>query len=199
MKRFIFLAGLVSCCLTYAQGFAQVEPNKQFPKEGCGARVTFDTPESNTFWQPVNDGVMGGLSSGGPKFENDLMIFRGVINTNGGGFSSVRAPVLRGYLDGMSGIKLRVKSDGRAYKFTFRTRATYYGRSVSFQKEFPAVTPGEWTEIDIPFSELKATVFGRSVGDIPFQAWDVRSNGIILADGKDGPFKLEVEWLEVCK
>lgn len=161
-------------------------------------RVTFDDPELQSVWRPVNDGVMGGRSSGGPRFEDDRMIFEGVINTNGGGFSSVRAPVLRGYLADMSALKLRVKSDGRGYKLTLRTSMTFRGRSVAFQAPIPKTTPGDWVEVSLPFSDLEASIFGRPIGDVPFDAADVRTIGIILSDGQDGPFKLELDWLEAC-
>jgi hypothetical protein len=96
-------------------------------------KIDFDTSAEIRAWRAVNDGVMGGLSSGGPRFDNGQMIFQGVINTNGGGFSSVRSSVPRGALSKSSGIKLRVRTDGRNYKLTLRSSAAWRGRRVSFQ------------------------------------------------------------------
>jgi hypothetical protein len=38
-------------------------------------------------WFVVNDGVMGGRSEGGFRLGESALVFSGVTNTNGGGFS----------------------------------------------------------------------------------------------------------------
>jgi len=60
--------------------------------------MSFNTQNSVDTWRVINDGVMGGRSSGGPRFENGVMVFEGRINTNGGGFSSIRLDVEAGLL-----------------------------------------------------------------------------------------------------
>ena len=71
--------------------------------------IDFENPRSVNDWKAVNDGVMGGRSRGGPSFENGYMVFEGRINTDGGGFSSVRTDIDRGSLESSSGLKLRVR------------------------------------------------------------------------------------------
>lgn len=163
----------------------------------CPMEIDFKT-SSKPNWRPVNDGVMGGLSSGGPKFENDHMIFSGIINTNGGGFSSVRAPVQQGDLKTAGGLRLKVKSDGRAYKITFRTDARYGWRQISFQAPLPVTLNGEWAEVSVSFDDLRASVFGRPIRGAEFNKNKVEEIGIILADGRDGPFSLTVDWIKGC-
>ena len=160
--------------------------------------IDFSTSDQSAAWQAVNDGVMGGRSSGGPRFENGVMIFEGVINTNGGGFSSVRAGVQDGLLAGEDSLKMRVKGDGREYKLTLRSDAFYRGRNVSFQAPLPQTPAGQWAEITIPFSNLDPSVFGRPLRGPVFMPEETRSMGIIIADGVDGPFKLEVDWIKTC-
>lgn len=167
--------------------------------ETCRMKMTMDTPESVKQWRAVNDGVMGGLSSGGPKFHEGHMVFEGVINKNGGGFSSIRARVVPGILAGERALKFRIKSDGRAYKATLRTDAQMGWREVSFQAPLSAAAPGEWDEVIVPFARLKASVFGRPVRGAEFDSARVQSIGIILADGQDGPFRLEVAQIVSCK
>ncbi len=174
-------------------GFAQTQA------QDCNMQITFDNPEVNKKWRIVNDGVMGGLSSGGPRFENDRMIFEGVINTNGGGFSSVRLDVQQGLLRQASGVSLRVKSDGRAYKVSFRTNARYRGRPVSFQAQIPNTPRGEWADVNVSFEDLRASLFGRPISGAVFEASEIWELGIILADGQDGPFRLEVDTLSDCR
>lgn len=150
-------------------------------------------------WFAVNDGVMGGLSSGGPRFENEHMVFEGIINTNGGGFSSLRSPVTQGALDNATGVKLRIKSDGRGYKMTFRTNMAYRGRLISFQAPIPQTPRAEWAEVTVSFDTLSGSIFGRPVSGATFDKAQVREMGIILADGQDGPFRLEVDWIANCQ
>lgn len=160
--------------------------------------MNFETPAETKAWRAVNDGVMGGLSSGGPSFETGNMIFEGVINTNGGGFSSVRSFVQDGALAKATSVKLRLRSDGRDYKLTFRTNVAWRGRRISFQAPIPQTKAGEWTEVTVLFSDLRGSIFGRSVRGAEFNRSEVSEMGIILADGKDGPFKLEVDWIADC-
>lgn len=164
----------------------------------CDVYMNFETAAEARQWRAVNDGVMGGLSSGGPRFENGKMIFEGVINTNGGGFSSLRSPVQEGVLANASGIKLRVRSDGRAYRLTLRSNAGWRGRRVSFQAPIPLTKAGEWADVEVPFSELRGTIFGRRVRGAKFDKSAVVEMGVILADGQDGPFRLDVDWIADC-
>jgi hypothetical protein len=167
-------------------------------QQECTMRLDFTDDALTAKWRPVNDGVMGGRSSGGPEFQNGLMVFRGVINTNGGGFSSVRMPMDPGQLSDAAGLKLRVKSDGRRYKVTMRTNVNYRGRSISFQAEIPATNVEEWADVSVSFDELSASLFGRPVMGAAFDKTAVTELGIIIADGKDGPFRLQVETIQGC-
>lgn len=167
------------------------------PKE-CSVDITFNTNSASQDWRVINDGVMGGLSSGGPLFENGHMLFEGIINTNGGGFSSIRKDIIAGQLKGAEGLSLRVKSDGRAYKVTMRTDARVRQRPVSFQINIPATPSGEWTDVKAPFSAVKASIFGRPVTGAKFDPAQIQEIGIIIADGTDGPFRLWIDWIKGC-
>ncbi len=161
-------------------------------------RINFDEPLPRSAWSAVNDGVMGGRSSGGPSYENGYMVFGGVINTNGGGFSSVNTGLQPGMLTGVSGIKLRVRSDGRSYKLTMRTDARFRGRSIAFQAPIPETPLGEWADVMVSFEDLRPSIFGRPLRGATFDPSEVFVLGIILSDGIDGPFRLEVDSLETC-
>lgn len=167
--------------------------------ENTAMQMRFDSPAAVQPWRAVNDGVMGGRSSGGPDFNGDALVFSGAINTNGGGFSSIRHPLTPGDLRGADGIALRVKSDGRPYRLTFRTSQSWRGRNVSWQIPIPQTEPGEWADVFAPFADAEASVFGRSVNAGTFDPVDAREVGIILADGQDGPFRLEVAQMEAVE
>ena len=166
-----------------------------FAQDAPDMKIDFDTNTEKRRWIPVNDGVMGGLSSGGPAFENGNLVFSGNINTNGGGFSSVRRRLDGAEIAGAQSAQMRIKSDGRAYRLRFRTDVTYRGRRIAFQKPIPATTPGEWETVTVELTNMRASLFGRSLSGAKFVPGDVVETGIILADGQDGPFRLEIDWL----
>lgn len=191
-------AALTVAVLTASNGYSQQPPQSRTTDE-CPMKIDFADTDASENWRAVNDGVMGGRSSGGPEFDDDRMIFKGSINTDGGGFSSVRTGVASGELAEASGLKMRIKSDGRAYKITMRTDVTYRGRLISFQADVPSTPEGKWAEVDVKFDALRASLFGRPLSGARFDAAKVGEIGIIIADGKDGPFKIEIDWIKfIC-
>jgi len=159
--------------------------------------IDFQSRSEMNQWRAVNDGVMGGRSSGGPSFENGHLVFSGVINTNGGGFSSVRRRVQSGAMSGAQTVTMRIKSDGRDYRLRFRTDVTWRGRRIAFQKPIPNTKAGEWETVTITLDNMRASLFGRTVRGANFVPDDVIETGVILADGQDGPFRLEIDWIQV--
>ncbi len=149
-------------------------------------------------WRAVNDGVMGGRSQGGPAFNQDRLVFSGVIDTDGGGFSSVRAPFPSVDLSDRRLFRVRVNPDERAYALTIRSWVTFRGRSISYRGELAGVPAGQWTDIDIAFDALTPTVFGRRVPAPPFDPADALSLGLIISDGVDGAFRLDVDAIKAC-
>lgn len=167
----------------------------------CDFALDMSDPAAVERFRVVLDGVMGGKSTGTRYFESGEgqdghMVFRGAINTDGGGFSSMRMEVEQGRLSGARALRLRLRPDGRAYQLRFRTSERFRGRSVSYGVAIPATPPGEWAEVEVPLEDFTTTIFGRTVPAAPFEAADVRELGIILADGVDGPFRLEVARVE---
>lgn len=191
MGRIIQLA-ILACLASVGRAEGPVSDS------GCAPLFVFDTAEAVAAWRTVNDNVMGGRSSGGSRFADGALFFSGSINTNGGGFSSIRAPLTRGQLAGKNTLSLRVKPDGRAYKVTLRTNLRYRGIAVSFQGDIEAPAAGEWTDSVVTFADLQPTVFGRPVSGASFEAADVESIGIIISDGVDGPFELSIASIHAC-
>ena len=154
--------------------------------------ISFQSPEEASAWRTVNDDVMGGRSLGGSVIEAGQLLFTGVINTNGGGFSSVRREMEPGALDEARTIILSVKSDGRAYRLIAQTDARFRGRYVSYQAPIPTSPVGEWSDVRIAFSDFVPSVFGRIVPASEFSPAKVTQLGFIIADDVDGDFALSV-------
>lgn len=179
-----------------AQALSAVPNTKN--SESCPMKLTFEKSSDAQKWGAVNDGVMGGRSSGSPSFDNNHMIFKGIINTNGGGFSSIRRSIEPGLMTGMAGVRMRLRSDGRDYKLSLRTDALLRQRPIAFQAPIRTIKTNEWETVFVPFDSIKASVFGRPLRDVIFDRNEINTIGIIISDGQDGPFKLEVEWIEAC-
>lgn len=172
----------------------------------------FDSERSPSQWITVNDNVMGGRSTGGPVYQDNIVTFRGSTNTNGGGFSSIRSRPVRLNLEEFDAIRLRIRADGRTYKFELRTDERLGGRLVDYWAEFQvaqahtalsstlgAETKNDgWHEVTIPFTAFRPSIFGRDVSRFaePLDTSAVRALGFMIYDGLDGPFQLQVDWVQ---
>ncbi|WP_411279235.1 CIA30 family protein [Gemmatimonas sp.] len=157
------------------------------------AKALFEFADANeASWDVVNDGVMGGRSAGFVAVEAGTLRFTGTLVTQGGGFTSVRA---RRAIDltGQVGIELRVRGSGRQFEVEVDDGLRSYGRRVSRRAPFPSLT--EWTLIRVPFNTLRSTIFGREVNAAPIDLARIRGVGLYMADGNDGPFRLEVDYI----
>jgi len=153
--------------------------------------TTFAGDDDELRWVRVNDTVMGGRSSSAFVVKAGILHFTGYLNTNGGGFASVRsAPETLG-MDQHQHIRLRVRGDGRTYQLRLMTD----NRGASYRASFPTVA-GQWQEITLPIDRFQATWRGRLLDRPPPAPTDIRSLGLMIADQQDGPFALEVDWIE---
>ena len=146
-------------------------------------------------WQRVNDNVMGGRSQGDLAFANNTMILSGSINLNGGGFTSVRAPLVRQILKPFEAVVITAKSDGRGYDLTFRDQNR---RGISHRLGLDLTKSDNWQEVTIKLSGLQPAFFGRAVQADSFDKSEAREIGIILNDGLGGDYRLEVKMIKFC-
>ena len=167
---------------------------------GDGERTLFDfsKPDAAQAWQPVNDGVMGGVSDGRFKItDQGTMEFFGTLSLeNNGGFASVRSRRSDLGLKPDDTLLIRLRGDGREYLLNL------YVPSLQIAYSYRAAIPtkaGEWTEVRIPLKDCYATSFGQKVPNAgPVDAPKVNSIGFMLSDKKAGPFKLEIAWVKVA-
>jgi len=161
--------------------------------------IDFTSGPSPASWQIVNDDVMGGVSSS--RFQattNGAGIFRGEVSLeNNGGFASVRLrPSVRD-VTGHAAFVLRVRGDGRRYKFIVRTDVDFNG--VNYQQTF-ATKKGEWEEHRLQFEEFVPTFRGRVQSGVPaFNPAKIESVGFLISDKQAGPFRLEIAWIKAVK
>ncbi len=156
----------------------------------------FQNTTNTTAWQVVNDDVMGGISTSSFRLTNGVALFQGKVSLeNNGGFASVRSLPARHDLAGSDVFVVRVRGDGRSYKFTARTDPSF--DSAIYQCVF-TTKKGEWEEHRLPFKQFIPTFRGRVLaGEPPLDPAKVTSVGFLISDKQDGPFQLEVAWIKV--
>jgi|TARA_B100000745_G_scaffold295074_1_gene238798 monofunctional biosynthetic peptidoglycan transglycosylase len=163
-------------------------------------RVVVDFIEGEgVLWSIVNDGVMGGRSTSKISLTDErTALFTGFVSLeNNGGFASTRAAFQSLDLSAYEGVTLRVKGDGRRYQLRFRQNGAFDG--VAYGVEFKT-TPGEWTEVDLPFETFQATFRGYVPrGSGPLDPARIRQMGILIGDEKEGPFALEIDWVRAYR
>ena len=185
---FPYLAGLTLMTALYGTASAgPLKPITDFSREPGGLE-----------WFVVNDDVMGGKSSGGFELNDGKLVFSGATNTRGGGFSSIRSRGPRLDLSEFSGIRLRVRGDGRRYSWQLRTNAIYRGRELGFWSEFET-TAGQWLEIDLPFADFVPKFRGSKLDAAPPDPAHIGGMGLMISDGKDGPFAIAVDSVQAYR
>lgn len=157
---------------------------------------SFNTPASVQDWQPINDGVMGGVSVSAMRFDlAGHAVFEGEVSLEkNGGFASVRSSQLDlGCADTVA-YAMTVCGDGRTYKFNLRTDSGFDG--VNYQAVFSPAA-GLWTQIVLPVAAFEPTFRGRVVpGAPPLRPEAVRQVGLMIADKQAGTFRLMVKTIE---
>ncbi len=139
--------------------------------EPAGEQLLFDfknpTDDLKETWGAVDDVVMGGVSESSIRLIDNAALFTGIVSTaNSGGFASIRTrnfdPPLN--LAGYEGINLRVKGDGKRYKFILRAEAKWDGISYCYSFDTEKDT---WIDVRIPFDALIPVFRAKTLRDSP--------------------------------
>ena len=145
-------------------------------------------------WYAVNDGVMGGVSSGEMTVTDKKLLFHGELSLqNNGGFASVRRPVNED-MTGSMGVRLTVKGDGRKYQFRLRQDRNFDG--VAWRHMFS--TDGSTQVLELKYADFEPVFRGRIVRSAgPVVPAQITQIGFMIADKVEGAFALSVLKIEV--
>lgn len=158
--------------------------------------MEFAADASEASWIAVNDGVMGGLSTGGPRLDNGLLHFTGTLSLeNNGGFSSIRTKSLAQDFSTATHLVLRVKGDGREYQLRLATDARFQGAKVSYRASF-ATTADTWVNVKIPLASLSPTYRGTTLQGPPLNLSQIEEIGLLIGDKREGDFALAIDWIK---
>lgn len=154
-------------------------------------------------WGSLDDVVMGGVSEStfqiDPRGSEDggpTGVFKGTVSTaNNGGFTSIRTKnfLAPEDLSAYDGIEMRIKGDGRLYKFIIRTSPDW--DTVGYTASFDTMKD-QWQTIKIPFSSLRPVFRARTKVDAqPFDPSSIISMQLMYSkfeyDGKLNPTFVE--------
>lgn len=154
----------------------------------------FTESENRTLWTPIDDVVMGGLSYSEMTSFDSGVIFSGSVSlVNNGGFASVSSVRVNFNLQGKNGIAIHARGDGKRYGFIVRSENIQ--SRMRYQASFDT-EPDVWETIYLPFDRFRGMIFGTLIPNAPaFEATQVTSCGLIIADGQSGEFQLEIAWI----
>lgn len=174
-------------------------------------KMLFDFTNPNTeikeIWGALDDVVMGGISNSNITLSNHVAIFSGNVSVqNNGGFASVRTRnfIPAWDLSAYSGMELRLKGDGKRYKFIARCEGKWDG--IAYCYSFDTIYNLSQT-IRIPFNDLIPTFRAKTVSNAEnFDSSKVYSLQFMLSkfeyDGQLNPnfdpgfFALEIEYIK---
>lgn len=162
-------------------------------REGRKTLIVIATPGHRLAWHSVDDVVMGGRSASSfAETADGHVLFQGFVSLDdGGGFASGRAATGGLDLSGCAGIGLRIRGDGKRYRFRLKDDERLDG--VVHQAGFDT-RDGLWRDLRLSFGEFVPTLRGRTAGDAaPLDLRRVAQVGLLVADRQEGPFRLEIE------
>jgi len=162
----------------------------------------FDYQQSDktidTSWTMVNDNVMGGRSTGQFIVNENYLTFSGFINSNGGGFSSIRHSVPSSSFSGIDHIRLSVRSDGRPYTLSLADDFSK-PRGISHRARIGVNASSEFQDVNIPVNDLRPMFRGRRVQAPELNTNRIQELRIMLSDTVDGDFVLDIAWIDICR
>jgi len=159
---------------------------------------SFQIKEEIKDWQIVNDGVMGGISQSQVRWNeiNKTLLFSGNVSLeNYGGFASTRTTPKNFNTEKTTTVHIRVKGDGKKYKFRLRNSNRFDG--IVYNHNFET-KKGEWIELEFQIEDFVPMFRGRIYNNYgKLEAKDIRQVGFLIADKQEGEFQLEVDWIKV--
>tara|TARA_B100001059_G_C17824861_1_gene580713 strand:- start:721 stop:1335 length:615 start_codon:yes stop_codon:yes gene_type:complete len=160
--------------------------------------TSFNGDSTDFGWYVQNDNVMGGKSEGGFDIAQGELFFSGNTNTDGGGFSSIRTRSLTLDLSAYTGIRVKVKADGRRYTWGVQTDARWRGRRVNYWADFETMV-GETETIDIPFTKFFPQFRGFKLDGPEIDTSQIKEFALYQYDKTDGPFAMNLISVEAYR
>jgi NADH dehydrogenase [ubiquinone] 1 alpha subcomplex assembly factor 1 len=154
----------------------------------------FQKDTSTTNWRVVDDEVMGGLSQGKLRVDDEGHgVYSGTVSTeNNGGFSSLRYRFDAIETSEDQSVVLRVKGDGKKYQFRVKDKPSQYHSYI-----YTFETNGDWQTIEIPLAEMTPSFRGRKLSIPNFNHTQIEEIAFLIGNKKAESFELIIDKIEV--
>lgn len=160
-------------------------------------------------FQVTTDRVLGGRSTCSFSLKSYANFttgcFTGTIDyedenpSSRGGFASFRTRPEERVRDvtAFEAFELRIKTDGRPYTANFKCATHSVDQLWQARLETPAF---KWTTVAVPVRDLVLTKRGRvEAHQVALDRGSLAGFGVLLADGKNGPFRFEVQHVRALR
>jgi hypothetical protein len=159
-----------------------------------------NTAEKNQEWVLLSDNIMGGVTKSKIEYTNNSVQLSGNISLdNFGGFSSIKTKYKSFDLSKYNGIKIKFKSTNQKFAFTLEDDQNW--TQPNYKREFFSKNNDTWEEVIIYFKDFQEIVIGEPTGNMmkSKSLKNIVRMGIMTYEKKEGPFTLEVDYIEFIK
>jgi NADH dehydrogenase [ubiquinone] 1 alpha subcomplex assembly factor 1 len=185
MKKFIYFLFVISTLKSFGQS----------------SIIDFgNSAEKNQEWVLLSDNIMGGITKSKIEYTDNSVLLSGNISLdNYGGFSSIKTQYKSFDLSQFNAIKIKFKSTNQKFVFTLEDDQDW--TQPNYINEFSSKKDETWEEATIYFKDFKEIIIGQPTGNImKFRSLkNIVRLGIMTKEKKEGPFSLEVDYIEFIK
>lgn len=189
MKRKRLLTGAALC----VAGLALVSFIPMLKPAEVISSIDFGSAKDGANWVVMNDGVMGGLSTGASNLTENSLILKGEISlANNGGFSSVRAPWGKTDLSGFEKVNIRYRSTGQTVALCLETNRRWWLPYFMLDLES---TGGAWKTASLELQDAQEISVVTPTGDrlSKKQLQSILRIGFMTHEKKASTFEFEVD------
>jgi len=159
-----------------------------------------NSTEKNQEWLLLSDNIMGGVTKSKIEYTSNSVLLSGDISLdNYGGFASMKTKYKSVDLSKYIGIKIKFKSTNQKFAFTLEDNQNW--TQPNYKREFSSKKDDTWEEVTIYFKDFQEIVIGAPTGNMMKlkSLKNIVRMGIMTYEKKEGPFSLEVDYLEFIK
>ena len=159
-------------------------------------RIDFGETTGGQDWMIVNDTVMGGLSNSEMTLTQNSLVFKGELSLkNNGGFASIRSSNQKFDLSKYKIARIKFRSNDREFALRFASSDLFY--KPNYKHSF-GPSNAEWKTVELELSNFKEYRKGQIIDtDVTKDELEnVIRVGVIISDKKEGPFEIEIDYIE---
>ncbi len=164
-------------------------------------RFDFGNEKGNVkTWFTITDNVMGGVSTSKLDMKGTSILFTGSISfDNNGGFASLRSGFGKYDLSTYDAVRIKFKSQNQKFALTLDNSRNWW--EPNYKYEFQSEQSSDWKTVSFNLADFHEEIIGRKSGNKISNSIlkNICQIGIITNDKKEGPFSLEIDYIEFYK